>query len=126
MFEAQHPNAVYSRRKYEILNWPEDVDVMRKSWRTNEIEKIREKMSDLIFAKRSEYVPFRSEFGLDKIGNLKGILDNSMTKAKTNIHFFARRANASKRTCQYSSDDLDDSNSQKKQKIVLPVLLTDS
>ena len=80
LFEVQYPGKIYKRREYEIQNWPEGVCITPDRWRRKEIEKIRENMHEFVFVKRPETFSISSESGLDKLDDLKDILDHSMTQ----------------------------------------------
>ena len=52
------------------------------NWRLNEIEKIRENMHKFIFVKRKSVMTKAMELGIDRLGDLNAILDDSMTRER--------------------------------------------
>ena len=90
LFESQHPDEELVYRNYEILNWPEGVGNIWDYWSRSEIEKIRGNMDKFIFKKRSKPFSMAMELGFDKLGNLDGILNKSMTYKSTMKTLLAR------------------------------------
>ena len=89
-FKAQYPDEVFNLRLYEILNWPEGVHLTPCRWTTSEVERIRENMEKFVFKKRNSVFSVASELGADQLGNLNGIMDNSMTYEKIHKILFKR------------------------------------
>ena len=83
LFNSQHPEKVFSFRKYDVINWPEGIRMLEDNWRLNEIEKIRENMHKFIFVKRISVMTRATEHGIDRLGDLNGILDKNMSRKST-------------------------------------------
>lgn len=80
IFNSQHPDEVLKLRNYDVINWPEGIRMLNeKNWSLKEIEKIRENMHKFIFVKRTSVLTKAMELGIDRLGDLNDILDNSMT-----------------------------------------------
>ena len=83
LFRSQNPNERLVYRNYEILNWPEGVGNIWDCWSKSGIEKIRENMHKYVFKKRPKPFSMTMEFGLEKLGAMDDILDESMTYEST-------------------------------------------
>lgn len=89
-FNSQHPEAKYSLRNYTVKNWPDGVDMFKAMWNRQEITAIRAKMDDFIFVKREVPYNLKTEFGLNDLGDLKDVLDPSMSHTATNEFLIKR------------------------------------
>ena len=83
-FKTQHPKPSYSLRYYDVVNWPEGVNMFKSTWNMQEMEAIRSKMDDFVFVKRKVPYDLKTEYGINELGGLKDVLDHSMSKSSTN------------------------------------------
>ena len=90
LFKAQHPDETFKLRDYEIRDWPEGISFTSNHWSRKEIRRIREKMHEFVFLKRPESLSISAELGIDKLGNLDNILDDSMTRDRTKMFLLTR------------------------------------
>lgn len=76
LFYAQHPNEKYSLRQFDIVNWPEGIDLLSKTWRKREMETIREMMQEFVFKKRELAIIDNSDYKREHV------------RRKTEVHDF--------------------------------------
>ena len=67
LFKSQHPEVGYNLRNYYAENWPEDVDLMKDHWSTEELDKINERLPILQFRLRDKCFTICKQFGFDKM-----------------------------------------------------------
>lgn len=84
IFKVQFPNEVLKMRNYIIHNWPEGVSIVPTQWSRWDIKRIQENINDFVFLKRLEPFSMSSEFGMDILGNMDVILNQSWTKKEVN------------------------------------------
>lgn len=84
----QHPlHSTASMRKFEIQNWPKEVDPFAQYWTKEEIEMIRPRLNDLIFIRRSETKNKETFVNVPCTINLAQVFDDLLMRFKSESGF---------------------------------------